>query len=125
MVIPTIVNGYSSYKSMLARESYIRICNRKLDIGVESCTIHCSDGCSITFLAQETRYQRDIKPENILLGSHGELKIPNFGWSVHAPGDRRKTQCGSLDYLPPEIVNYTSYNKKVDIWSLEVLMYEF
>jgi aurora kinase len=31
----------------------------------------------------------------------------------------------TLDYLPPEIVNYTSYNNKVDLWSLGVLMYEF
>lgn len=37
---------------------------------------------------------RDIKPENLLLGVEGELKIADFGWSVHAPGNRRKTLCG-------------------------------
>ena len=31
---------------------------------------------------------RDIKPENLLIGLNGELKIGDFGWSVHAPGNR-------------------------------------
>ena len=34
---------------------------------------------------------RDIKPENLLLGFFWELKIADFGWSVHAPSLRRRT----------------------------------
>jgi len=34
----------------------------------------------------------------------GDLKIADFGWSVHAPRNRRRTLCGTLDYLPPEMV---------------------
>ncbi|KAL6202673.1 hypothetical protein ACLB2K_026378 [Fragaria x ananassa] len=32
----------------------------------------------------------------------GELKIADFGWSVHTFNCRR-TMCGTLDYLPPEM----------------------
>ncbi|XP_075384594.1 aurora kinase A [Tenrec ecaudatus] len=68
---------------------------------------------------------RDIKPENLLLGPTGELKIADFGWSVHAPSSRRTTLCGTLDYLPPEMIEGHMHDEKVDLWSLGVLCYEF
>ena len=70
---------------------------------------------------------RDIKPENLLLGMNGEIKIADFGWSVYAPAQqsRRTTFCGTLDYLPPEMVQREAYDDSVDIWCLGVLMYEF
>ncbi|XP_019353949.1 aurora kinase B isoform X2 [Alligator mississippiensis] len=67
---------------------------------------------------------RDIKPENLLLGLKGELKIADFGWSVHAPSLRRKTMCGTLDYLPPEMIEGQPHNEKVDLWCAGVLCYE-
>ncbi|XP_058532241.1 aurora kinase B isoform X2 [Ochotona princeps] len=67
---------------------------------------------------------RDIKPENLLLGLQGELKIADFGWSVHAPSLRRKTMCGTLDYLPPEMIEGCTHNEKVDLWCIGVLCYE-
>jgi len=68
---------------------------------------------------------RDIKPENLLVGFNGEIKIADFGWSVHAPTSRRNTLCGTLDYLPPEMVEGREHDEKVDIWSLGILLYEF
>ncbi|KAF2883047.1 hypothetical protein ILUMI_23124 [Ignelater luminosus] len=68
---------------------------------------------------------RDIKPENLLIGQKGEIKMADFGWSVHAPSSRRTTLCGTLDYLSPEMVNGQTHDEKVDLWSLGVLCYEF
>jgi len=56
---------------------------------------------------------RDIKPENLLIGHNGELKIADFGWSVHAPTSRRNTLCGTLDYLPPEMVEGREHDEQV------------
>ena len=53
---------------------------------------------------------RDIKPENILIGLKDTLKIADFGWAVHAPTSRRETFCGTLDYLPPEMVMSKKYH---------------
>lgn len=50
---------------------------------------------------------------------------------MHAPGKCRTTYCGTLDYLPPEMVTAGGsgadglYDERVGLWSLGVLMYEF
>lgn len=84
---------------------------------------------ALKYLHKKHVMHRDIKPENILVGLHGEIKISDFGWSVHAPNNRRKTMCGTLDYLPPEMIkpgrDENWYDEKVDLWSLGVLTYEF
>jgi aurora kinase, other len=93
---------------------------------------------ALKYLHKKHVIHRDIKPENILVGLHGEIKISDFGWSVHAPNNRRNTMCGTLDYLPPEMLKphkppgstYPDdgknwYSEKVDLWSLGVLTYEF
>ncbi|KAJ9620561.1 spindle assembly checkpoint kinase [Taxawa tesnikishii (nom. ined.)] len=84
---------------------------------------------ALRYLHKKHVMHRDIKPENILVGIHGEIKISDFGWSVHAPNNRRNTMCGTLDYLPPEMIKpgreENWYSEKVDLWSLGVLTYEF
>ncbi|KAL9092064.1 MAG: hypothetical protein Q9159_001063 [Coniocarpon cinnabarinum] len=84
---------------------------------------------ALRYLHKKHVMHRDIKPENILVGIHGEVKISDFGWSVHAPNNRRNTMCGTLDYLPPEMLKPGNqdnfYSHRVDLWSLGVLMYEF
>ncbi|GAA6030436.1 hypothetical protein JCM8097_009107 [Rhodosporidiobolus ruineniae] len=80
---------------------------------------------ALAYLHSKHVIHRDIKPENILIGVSGEIKLADFGWSVHAPGNRRSTLCGTLDYLPPEMVENREHTDKVDLWALGVLTYEF
>ncbi|XP_055713676.1 aurora kinase B [Phlebotomus papatasi] len=68
---------------------------------------------------------RDLKPENILLTGSDQVKLADFGWSAHTPSHKRKTMCGTLDYLPPEMVEGRSYDDSVDQWCLGILCYEF
>mmetsp|Transcript_2991 Transcript_2991/g.7626 ORF Transcript_2991/g.7626 Transcript_2991/m.7626 type:complete len:359 (+) Transcript_2991:196-1272(+) len=69
---------------------------------------------------------RDLKPQNILVARGGTLKLADFGWAVHsAPGERRWTLCGTLDYLPPEMVHVTNgHSFEVDVWGVGILTHE-
>lgn len=82
---------------------------------------------SLNYLHRKNIMHRDLKPENILVGLHGELKLADFGYSVHAPSNRRETLCGTLDYLPPEMLTSgkVNYSRAIDQWTLGVLTYEF
>jgi serine/threonine protein kinase len=50
-------------------------------------------------------------------------KLCDFGWAVYS-STRRKTYCGTLDYVCPEILEGDSYDACVDIWAIGVLAYE-
>jgi len=83
---------------------------------------------ALQYLHSKNVIHRDIKPENLLLSLNNEVKIADFGWSVHvANNSRRSTLCGTLDYLPPEMVGeqIKPYDHTVDVWSIGVLMFEF
>lgn len=40
---------------------------------------------------------RDLKPENLLLGADGHIKVTDFGFAKHVP-DITWTLCGTPDY---------------------------
>ena len=50
-----------------------------------SATYIASLARALTYCHKKHVIHRDIKPENLLIGIKGELKIADFGWSVHAP----------------------------------------
>jgi aurora kinase, other len=66
---------------------------------------------------------RDLKPENILLCSNDVVKLSDFGWSIHTTKNR-KTFCGTIDYICPEIITRNQYDGKLDLWTIGVLAYE-
>ena len=66
---------------------------------------------------------RDLKPENILLCKNDVVKLSDFGWSVHTTRTR-KTFCGTIDYICPEIISQTPYDCRLDLWTIGVLTFE-
>jgi aurora kinase len=79
---------------------------------------------ALLYLHQHHILHRDIKPENILLDHLNNIKLADFGWSVHDPKNRRKTSCGTPEYFPPELVDRQPYDTSADLWCLGVFCYE-
>lgn len=66
---------------------------------------------------------RDLKPENLLIGSDGHLIITDFGFAKKI-ADRSFTLCGTPEYLAPEIIMGQGHDHGVDWWALGILLYE-
>ena len=69
---------------------------------------------------------RDLKLGNLFLTSKLELKLGDFGLAakLEYDGQRRKTVCGTPNYIAPEILEKKNgHSYEVDIWSLGVVMY--
>ncbi|EPY30360.1 protein kinase [Strigomonas culicis] len=81
-------------------------------------------GEALLYLHQHHILHRDIKPENILLDHNKNIKLADFGWSVHDPHNCRKTSCGTPEYFPPEIVSRQVYDMSADLWCLGIFCFE-
>lgn len=74
---------------------------------------------------------RDLKPENVMVGVDGHLKITDFGFAKKmqdADGqptlNTRGSQVGTPEYMAPELVAGKPYAYALDWWCLGCLTYE-
>jgi len=73
----------------------------------------------------------DIKPENIMLTSAGQVKILDFGVAKHLPRsdesstlDKTRTLGGTPAYMAPEVLLESPFDGRADVFSLGVVFYE-
>ncbi len=73
---------------------------------------------------------RDVKPDNILVNSRGEVKITDFNTSREAVWDDQEPtpyspRVGTPSYKAPEVILRTPYyDFSVDLWSIGCVMAE-
>lgn len=93
-----------------------------------------SDVCRLAYQAcsalshchQRGIVHRDIKPENLLMSStahDAQLKIGDWGLATTMGNGPVKQFCGTWEYMAPEILAHQSYDQKLDVWAMGIVLH--
>lgn len=77
------------------------------------------------YLVQQRVIHRDLKLGNLLLNDGMELKVGDFGLStrIDYAGERKKTLCGTPNYIAPEVLAKKGHSFEVDVWSIGCILF--
>ncbi|MEV7285727.1 Stk1 family PASTA domain-containing Ser/Thr kinase [Streptomyces sp. NPDC093252] len=69
---------------------------------------------------------RDMKPENVLIGDDGRVKVADFGLvrSVDAVTSTTGAVLGTVSYLAPEQIEHGTADARVDVYACGVMLFE-
>lgn len=81
---------------------------------------------ALSFVHSLHRIHRDIKSDNILLGTNGDVKLADFGYCAQLTeqSNKRNSVVGTPYWMAPELIRGMDYGTGVDIWSLGILAIE-
>ncbi|GAA1364744.1 Stk1 family PASTA domain-containing Ser/Thr kinase [Streptomyces beijiangensis] len=69
---------------------------------------------------------RDMKPENVLIGDDGRVKVADFGLvrAVDTVTSTTGTLLGTVSYLAPEQIEHGTADPRVDVYACGVVLFE-
>ncbi|XP_033110518.1 serine/threonine-protein kinase ULK3-like [Anneissia japonica] len=82
---------------------------------------------ALQFLHSNSISHMDLKPHNLLLSNSYDpvLKVADFGFAQYVEREvNSESLRGSPLYMAPEIILKDTYDAKVDLWSVGVIMFE-
>ena len=79
----------------------------------------------LQYLHSHKIIHRDLKLGNLFLTDKMELKIGDFGLATKLDydGEKKKTVCGTPNYIAPEVLDGGGHSYEVDIWAIGIIIY--
>ena len=80
---------------------------------------------ALQYLHSHRIIHRDLKLGNLFLNDKMELKVGDFGLATKLDydGERKKTICGTPNYIAPEVITSLGHSYEVDIWAVGIIIY--
>jgi serine/threonine protein kinase len=88
---------------------------------------------ALEYIHSQNVIHRDIKPANLFMTNDKTIKIGDFGVAAKMAGMKTNinnaanfsgTVVGSPMFMSPEMIREEEYDKKTDVYSMGIAMYE-
>ncbi|XP_070496404.1 tyrosine-protein kinase Btk isoform X1 [Chironomus tepperi] len=120
-----IVTEYMKHGSLL---NYLRRHEQSLIGNMGLLLDMCIQVCKgMAYLERHNYIHRDLAARNCLVGSENTVKVADFGLARYVLDDQYTSSGGTkfpIKWAPPEVLNYTRFSSKSDVWGYGVLMWE-
>ena len=79
----------------------------------------------LQYLHSHRIIHRDLKLGNLFLNDKMELKVGDFGLATKLDydGERKKTICGTPNYIAPEVISKSGHSYAVDTWAIGIIIF--
>ncbi|MEQ2172016.1 hypothetical protein GOODEAATRI_016587 [Goodea atripinnis] len=88
----------------------------------------CQDVCEgMEYLEAHNFIHRDLAARNCLINENNVVKVSDFGMTRYVLDNQYTSSNGAkfpVKWSPPEVLHYSKYSSKSDVWSFGVVMWE-
>ncbi|XP_034021034.1 tyrosine-protein kinase TXK [Thalassophryne amazonica] len=88
----------------------------------------CQGICEgMEYLESHSFIHRDLAARNCLVNEHNVVKVSDFGMTRYVLDNQYTSSNGAkfpVKWSPPEVLHYSKYSSKSDVWSFGVVMWE-